>query len=388
MELTRIIHPVGQGGFYTETLKNRDGEYNVVYDCGGNSQTFMKDYVKRFIHDAYKPKRGIDAVFISHLHADHVNGLKYLLENIYPKYLILPQLEDDMLLEVIFNNTLSDRRNEKEVNGLITDLYGRDGGYYFESRIIKVNPADGDASVDMEGDNNSIDLSKEDFSKSTINSGSKIHFDTDIPWLYIPYNPPVKSSKAESFYEFIKMKLKISSDFGWAELPNIVMKTSTKKLREIYAQYFGSDHNAYSMTLFSGTTRPFLYFVYCKGYCDEMLCHGCRKRRRFYYRNLNSSPNCLYTGDFDTQNHFLNLKSFYTPFWKTISSIQVPHHGSRNNFDPQMYEYANRGFISVGERNRYYHPNVDTLQGIQGMCCRPIIVTESLSTIQMYQYNI
>ena len=79
MELTRIIHPVGQGGFYTETLNNHGDEFNVVYDCGGNSKTFMEDYLKRFIHDdAYKQKKRIDAVFISHLHADHVNGLKYL----------------------------------------------------------------------------------------------------------------------------------------------------------------------------------------------------------------------------------------------------------------------------------------------------------------------
>ena len=47
VELTRVLHPVGQGGFYTETLKNAQGnEFNVVYDCGGNGQRFMAKYLK------------------------------------------------------------------------------------------------------------------------------------------------------------------------------------------------------------------------------------------------------------------------------------------------------------------------------------------------------
>jgi len=45
MELTRTIHPIGQGGFYTETLKDGDDEINVVYDCGGNSKAFMQNYL-------------------------------------------------------------------------------------------------------------------------------------------------------------------------------------------------------------------------------------------------------------------------------------------------------------------------------------------------------
>ena len=33
MEVTRIIHPIGQGAFYTESIKTNDNLYNVVYDC-------------------------------------------------------------------------------------------------------------------------------------------------------------------------------------------------------------------------------------------------------------------------------------------------------------------------------------------------------------------
>ena len=38
MEVTRIIHPIGQGAFYTESIKTNDNLYNVVYDCGSGNQ--------------------------------------------------------------------------------------------------------------------------------------------------------------------------------------------------------------------------------------------------------------------------------------------------------------------------------------------------------------
>lgn len=378
MELTRVIHPVGQGGFYTETLKNNNGhEFNVVYDCGGNNKASMENYLKRFIYDdAHRTRKSIDAVFISHLHADHINGLKYLLKNAYPRYLFLPQLTDDMVFEVLFHNTLSGRTNVQEMNGLITDLYGQDGGYYFESRIVKVSPTDGESNVDLEGDSNSIDLSAEDISDNMIRSGTKIHFGT--PWLYIPYNPHVIPFEAGNFYDFIKKELKISYDFGWSDLPKIVEKTPSKTLREIYARHFGSDHNAYSMTLFSGINSYHGFRIYYHRHfrkdCD-----------RWDYR---FTPNCMYTGDFEAKGFTSYLKLFYKPLWETISYVQVPHHGSRDNFHPDLYDSAMDGFVSVGERNKYHHPNIDTLINIHKQGCHPMVVTEDFSTMIVQNFQL
>ena len=138
------------------------------------------------------------------------------------------------------------------------------------------------------------------------------------------------------------------------------------------------------MTLFSGVAEPGCRFNhYCDYYEDICFCLPHRRNRKPWY-----SPNCLYTGDFDAKKQFKNLKSFYGPLWKTIDLIQVPHHGSRNNFCPLMFENAHHGFVSVGEGNRYHHPNVDTLIGIKQMHCDLSIITESLSSIKMYHYEI
>lgn len=51
MKLTRIIHPVGQGGFYSETFSNGEQEATFVYDCGGfnGGKNKMGKYLKSFL---------------------------------------------------------------------------------------------------------------------------------------------------------------------------------------------------------------------------------------------------------------------------------------------------------------------------------------------------
>ena len=71
MSVVRTFHPVGQGGFYTETFDDSTNKSMVVFDCGGNSKKFMKEYMDSFLPS--DKKAIIEAVFISHLHNDHIN---------------------------------------------------------------------------------------------------------------------------------------------------------------------------------------------------------------------------------------------------------------------------------------------------------------------------
>ena len=82
------------------------------------------------------------------------------------------------------------------------------------------------------------------------------------------------------------------------------------------------------------------------------------------------------------------MRNFYDKYWEQIASIQIPHHGSVNNYDPQLYEYPVRGIVSVGNDNIYHHPDIDTLVKIQSEGCRPVIVTEDISSMKIYQYEI
>ncbi len=387
MELTRIIHPVGQGGFYTETLKSDSDEINVIFDCGGNNKTSMEYYLENYYP---KKTKTIDAVFISHLHADHINGLQYLLNNCSVRYLFLPQLTIDERLEVLLYNDLKSESDTSGVYSFLNELLNTNN-FYRETRIVRVLHYNRDDHASDEAiEDRDLDIVKE-IGVNSIKSGTKIHFGKE--WLLIPYNPPIIKKK-QGFYDYFKKQLTINN-FNFMDLPEIVKEKGPDRCKEIYNKYFEGNHNSYSMALFSGIAKSHTYFNYCDSCFNVMLkhchcCHHCHPLRQMYRNkySLFCSPNCLYTGDFDIKNQFNGMKLFYDQFWKTIGSIQVPHHGSRNNYCPDLYEYANRAFISFGERNRFHHPNVDTLIGIQEKGCDPIMVTERISTLKMYHYSI
>lgn len=72
--LFRTIHPIGQGGFYTERFKEiaslKKKSFNVVYDCGsdtGKAGNGISRYVQREIDSVFFKNEKIDIVFISHL---------------------------------------------------------------------------------------------------------------------------------------------------------------------------------------------------------------------------------------------------------------------------------------------------------------------------------
>lgn len=387
MELSRIIHPVGQGGFYSEKLIDEDETVSVIYDCGGNNQKSIESYLENYYPG--KIDEYIDAVFISHMHEDHINGLKYLLTHYNVRYLFLPQLNEDEILEAFLYNYF---RNTGSIgNLLLLELYeqNNDSNYpYTNTRIIKVPKGEvGEEPVSMDIVKD-IDKNIKNENLKYLNIGAKIHFNSK--WVYVPFNPPVKSELLKEkgrFVNFFKDSLKLET-VSIRELPSIIRKVGVDKCKAVYTDYFGFNHNAYSMTLFSGATQSVFYsfiyeslihkFRYCPKHCD------CFDHHRGCFDPLYYSPNCLYTGDFDTKSHVTNLQNFYKKFWRTIAAIQVPHHGSRNNFDSRLYDSSKvRGYISVGEKNIFHHPNIDTLIGLKRMECEPIMVTDNLSTIHI-----
>lgn len=366
MEIIRTIHPVGQGGFYTESFKdNNVHDFMVAYDCGGNSGLFMKRYLSHFFHwELERRKIKIDAIFISHLHTDHINGLKYLLDNTNVRYLFLPQLTDDMFIESLLYNNLQSLENNKDLTNFVLEIYSGDN--YGETKIVRVDFSEGENIIDLE-DENIVDLTSSNV-PSKIKSGTKLSFDSF--WLYLPYNPPVLPHKKMTFSDYLVKKLNLNSKtlLAPSKVMDLLNTCKIGDLRDAYKNYFGSNHNSYSMTLFSGIREPYHYEIASSFDWAYILSKDSRFRI--------NSPNFLYTGDFETQTHFYDISRFYRPLWYTIKSIQVPHHGSKNNYHPSLYENANRGFISVGTRNRYHHPSKDTLIELYRQKCLPIIVTE------------
>ena len=389
MELTRVIHPIGQGGFYTETFKDNDEEvFNVVYDCGSETGKpyEINSYLEKYYPDSTKhPKKEIDAIFVSHLHNDHINGLDWLLKNTNVKYLFLPQLTEEIILESLLYNAYLNKGSWNSTNDLILYLYasGNDTNRIGETRIIKIDSENNDNS-----ETNVIDFANLK-QGGLYNSGTVFRYGR---WLYIPINsqPNIPKKNNVCFYDFFKQEVNNGTDFSLTEIKGIFERNKQTCI-DAYTNYF-SGHNSYSMTLFSGTDEyePHIFDM-CRKRDKCRCCHHCKD---FAFHN-HFPANFLYTGDFEPnktnlqvlKDTLLNKKTGFPYLWDTVSGIQVPHHGSRNNFNCELYDYPCVGYISAGSRNRHKHPNVDTLVNIQKERCWPIVVSEDPSSMQVEVYR-
>lgn len=95
LEVERMQYGVGQGCFHTqrisvgrieEDLYKEQNQFDFVYDCGSYSvHVGTVSPLERAI-DHYRPKRSVagrarqtvDALFVSHFHIDHINGIEQL----------------------------------------------------------------------------------------------------------------------------------------------------------------------------------------------------------------------------------------------------------------------------------------------------------------------
>ena len=391
MELTRVIHPIGQGGFYTETFIDDNGKevFNAIYDCGSETQkpTLIKKHVKEWIE--VNPQRRINAVFVSHLHDDHINGLDDLLSTGRVNCLFLPQLTPEVILEAYLYNYYNTGSLVNEGNLIISKALRNE----YNVRIVQINEMDG-----VGDDNNRAPVHINEAIQNTYPSGSVFyngfmnHHGDKFRWLYIPFNSPLHSKKGkiedDAFFASVKDKKGQIDPQKLKEL--IESKTDgIKTCKDIYANFFGkTKHNTYSMTLFSGTENHRCCLAHCMKSiyycCDCVYCH----KEKF------CSPNFLYTGDFEPNRS--KLKKPYVDLmkehldrlglWDTIRRVQVPHHGSRYNFNDTLYEHACKGYISAGSKNVHGHPNADTLVNIQNDGCVPVVVNEDPKSIQKEVY--
>lgn len=124
------------------------------------------------------------------------------------------------------------------------------------------------------------------------------------------------------------------------------------------------------MTLFSGTAYDYfqqhlLNYKYCK-------CNYCN------YNNFDKKAGCLYTGDYNAsgRNNWKELQKAYSKYWDKIGCIQIPHHGSKYNFNDKFLDYNCFFVISAGYSNKYKHPHSEVIKKFLLRDIKPNLVTE------------
>ncbi len=365
--IKRIFHPIGQGAFYSERHEN----FNIVYDCGNWKNTKLADKVVR---QAFLKDEVVDILFISHFDYDHVNKIKTLNDHTRIKKVIMPLLHDNE------KNLLINFYRALDFN-ILTLIENPQEFFGQETQIVTIEPSENN-EVPISDNIEPIDI--DDINTEKISSGSVLRKNfNNYEWIFIPYNYRYYNRNTEledllSKAGFDVDKLKIDSKYTINEIIS-----NRKKIKDIYTKVSGNI-NQNSMLLYSGLNclhsnckQEALYFDYPYRYfrCNEKF-HHIRWHRMARTRNRVS---CIYTGDANL--NIVKIKSIFSKFWKSVGTIQIPHHGDIKSFDNSVLDDKYYWCpVSVGEKNSYGHPSSKVISEILSQDSCPILVTENLSS--------
>lgn len=366
--LERIFHPVGQGAFYSEIHHYRHHlKASVVYDCGSIT---CRDTIQELI-DKSPSGNKIDLLFISHFHADHYNGIDFL----DPAYIVLPMLSEWEKVLFWVGNELNICAFDVNYEESIRRQFPRArfisvqqiNGEENEPQVLELDP-DGEAAIPRPGE-----------TTRQVESGTRLHLWRDTAWDYIPVNPKLDEALIENF----KQRL-AAEGIEYAALRALnhdYFATHREKIKKVYKE-IGSP-NEHSMAVYSGPSTP------CKTFSQISLLY--MRRTHFCVNHVESllEPHhwafcgCLYLGDMNlkerdgTQSQL--LKKIYgllpSAVYDCLSTIQVPHHGSLENFNSALLSWYDKiteswkpwygpmlYVISAEDPNRYGHPSKEVLE--------------------------
>lgn len=323
MILKRVLHHVGQGGFFTEHFyynEEKNVRLNVVYDCG--SKTYLQEgisaLVESGIRSAFNFKEHIDLLVISHFDEDHTNGLKTLLDYALldkRTHVVIP-FKYPYLLMVMEKDYPSMARFVMEALNRGIHLIGVDG------------------SLQEVGSFEPIDIDRLD-GFSTLSGREVVTFKKDGKpiWYYYPFMMP----GIESLQSIFEDKVENNEDLKGVNLndPEAVID-NLSKLRSIY-QGIGHKKNGVTKINVNSllmVSLPAKYVILAAGFDYNGAKKVCEAA-------------CLYPGDSVLKGKEYGkvvprVEKVLT--WLSDSKLglmQIPHHGSKYCYPKQISDKAN-----------------------------------------------
>lgn len=379
MRMKRTFHSVGQGAFYTERFNIGNRKINVVYDCGTTTAPKEK-IIEREISNVFKKNEEIHALFISHLDADHINGIEYLAKYCNVKKIFFPIIssENRVLLKLMLKISGEAKEESKFVHEVLDNTVNvlrrlvdsPIGGRSREVKLIGVKEG-GRREIDSPGEDYQVDVEILESGKDV----SKI-IDSDLAvfWQYIPYN-----FRQNERITILKNKMKEEG----VSLNDLEKWDGDiiDKMKGMYQKLEGK-LNSNSMTLYSGPVNQLISYPRI----PSKKLEGFRLGYRYSCKQVCRRFGCLYTGDYNanSQSNFIQLKEEYKDHWDNIGCIQIPHHGSSYNYNSGLISPMRTCIVSAGERNSYGHPHSKVLKDIFLKRGNPYWVTEKGATRKIF----
>ena len=387
MRITRTQWPVGQGGFASGVIESRGKEFVYVYDCGSTNIQALRDSI-----NALMPRGGrIDALFISHLDADHCNGIEYLLSKYKVDSVFLPYLDNKGALLALAEAVEGDgvTRNLFEMITNSVSWLGQRGVKHIY--LIHAAPEDDwHYSNDIGLDGPLIRRSEDDFesgrderriplhgrgpvlNSKTEDGVNSYELDYDISlavsvgsevWALIPFVHPVSQVRLDAFAALVESS-GINVSQGTGGLLSILTSAEDRKTLKSAYRKIHSDHNCVSMSLYSGPIAS----LPSRGWYNHLRhgrnCHW----SNFYYDSLEDQVGWLGTGDanFRGGRRVKALEARYSHVMEHVGTLMCPHHGSRRNYSSRLLNVVSPEvvFAPVGKNNGYKHPHKEVVGNV------------------------
>jgi hypothetical protein len=388
---------VGQGGFMTQEIVVDRGGWEprlfIAFDCGSLNREPLYESIDAIDSGV------LDILFISHLDADHVNGIDFLLNKKSVETVVLPYL-DPLHTTIMVCRSLASAgvsgdfktflespvrwfvsRGVKRVIFITRDNDGGDGPppprpddpdvpdpYTVESqseagaRIAYTVASRGPQQLRRE-QFGSIDVivttPVTDF-KLHLGSAARPHAKSPLSWMLLPYVHPFDSERLALFLRAVN--LKISFDPGLADrgfTKRLLKALGDPKIRHELRRCYdllASDHNEVSLSLYSGP-----------GPSDDSGWNCCPKPwwshqacRVQPTRVETRGPGWICTGDAN-----LKLRRTLTPWlsrhstlFDHVSVFVLPHHGSAISLASDVLDRLGPiTYLACAARGRKHHPH-------------------------------
>lgn len=329
MVFKRVLHPVGQGAFFTEQFFDSAGNavFNVVYDCGEYRTTKHLDKEIENTLNVTGAPDVIDVMFISHLDDDHINGIDHLIYTgcLTNKSTVILPLNYPLVIKLIL---------EQEADAL-RGLYPNDASdalrrlFDTGAKILGiVNNNDGVL-------NNALSLND---IQGIPNYGAVRSLQPMIfknLWYYIPFNTILDDDRYRKFQEAL-----YAAKIDRSQLTNAnYVKDNIDKLIDIYKKLpKGIGHvtaiNVNSLNVLSYASNEIcLGRIWLNNFGSDVIWRGDWDSGMVYY----SRCSCLYTGDCLMEAKFEHCIDLLVKYITTrIGMLQIPHHGREGNYDRKI----------------------------------------------------